>query len=209
VASLMVPLASRPLGELLYPWAPAWQEAPLVVVPLAPVPLEGQTSAYVRDVWAHRPYGQTPEVELRALHDGQRLALQLSWLAPQRRDLLDDDDVFLDAACVMFAMREDTPISMGSPQRPVRGWLWRPDWPQPREVRATGPGTSQRGPGDGLEARASWQEGRWTVVMAGPLPQERLLAVAIWRGADMERAGLKAYSPRWLPLELRREEGQA
>ncbi len=191
----------------LDPMASAWDGVPEERISLAPTPLEGQASAYVREVWRHRPYGQTPQVWVRAVHDGRRLALRLCWEAPEGREAITDDDVFPDAACVLFASDPDTPISMGAPQRPVRGWLWRAHWPQPRAVTAQGPGTSQRGEGQGLAARASWQGGRWTVVLLGPLPQEHLLALAVWRGANMERAGLKAHSPQWQQLELRRKEG--
>jgi len=205
--SAVTVLGIRSVDALLDPLASAWEEVPEESVPLAPTPLEGQTSAYVREAWRGRPYGQTPQVRVRAAHDGQRLALRLSWEAPERRETMTDDDVFADAACVLFAPAPDTPINMGSPQRPVRGWLWRADWPQPRAVSTQGPGTSQRGEGEGLAARASWQDGRWTVALLGPLPREHLLALAIWRGANMERAGLKAHSPQWQQLQIHQQEG--
>ncbi len=202
-----VPVIRPALGldSLLDPVSDLWDGVPQAVVALAPTPIEEQTSPYVRAVWKGRPYGLVREVRVQALErPGQWLALRLCWDSPEMTAAMTDDDVFVDAACVVFASDSKTPVSMGSPDRPVRGWLWRADRPHPEWVRATGPGSSERrGPADGGELRASarWERGRWLLVMAGPSPAERLLAVAIWRGALQERAGLKSYTPRWVRLE--------
>jgi len=61
-----------------------------------------------------------------------------------------------------------------------------------------------------VQVRSRWSEGRWQVVLAGPLGADGIplrkgsalpVAFAVWSGAARERAGLKSYSPQ--PCELR------
>jgi len=200
VKSLTLYKVDLPLENVPDPQADVWARAVEVVVPLSATPLEAQTSAYVRSVWRGRPYGLTPYVAVRAFHGDGWVAFRLSWPCPAKSDRLTDDDAFLDAACLLFASSNDTPIAMGSAERPVEGWLWRADWPRPRLVRAQGPGTSLREEVASLRASAVWERGHWIVSLAGPRRAEGFIAIAIWQGAHQERAGIKAYSPSWLSL---------
>jgi hypothetical protein len=57
----------------------------------------------------------------------------------------------------------------------------------------------------GWSAAAAWQAGSWRVELELPgwqsLAQQRQLAVAVWRGADAERGGLKSVTPGWIELK--------
>ena len=87
----------------------------------------------------------------------------------------------------------------------VQGWLWRADKVTPLQVRAEGLGTMERRAAPtGTQVTAEWALGRWRVVLTLPewpaLSGQRRMALAIWRGAAQERAGLKSVSPDWIAI---------
>lgn len=74
--------------------------------------------------------GASSAVEVRALHDGEWLALRLDW-ADATADRAVGVDRFRDAAAVGFPQADaDTPPSpfMGDPQHPVSIWQWTADF---------------------------------------------------------------------------------
>jgi DMSO reductase family type II enzyme heme b subunit len=100
---------------------------------------------------------------------------------------------------------------MGSPERPVQGWHWRAGTDLPFAVRATGIGTVERAKEHPIRGRSRWSEGRWQVVLAGPVGAEGIplrkgsalpVAFAVWSGSARERAGLKSYTPQPCALRL-------
>ncbi len=101
--------------------------------------------------------------------------------------------------------------TMGSPEHPVQGWHWRAGTDLPFVVTATGIGTVERAKEHPVQVRSRWSEGRWQVVLAGPLGAGGMplrkgsglpVAFAVWSGAARERAGLKSYSPQACELRL-------
>ena len=59
----------------------------------------------------------------------------------------------------------------------------------------------------GVAAAAALDGGRWAVVLTGELSDvvpdgHARVGVAVWDGANEERAGLGAVSSEWIPLEI-------
>ena len=191
------------IQELLSPRAAAWKDAPEVLLPLQPTPLEAQPSAYVQKAWAGRSRGAIPSVSVKALAAGGQLALRLEWAAADPRHTINDNDVFADACAVLFpADGKDAEIAtMGSADRPVTAWYWRAGAGAPNLATAKGLGTVSREAKHSLKATGEWQSGSWQVVLAGPASSAKI-GVAVWSGASGERAGLKSHTPSWHDLKV-------
>ena len=162
-------------------------------------------------------HGQVPRVEARLAHDGSSLAVHLEWPDTTADQAIEDLDRFVDAAAVMFPLRDDAdPLTMGDEERPVNAWLWKADQGEPFDVVARGFATSQRRPGreSGLAAHAAWQAGRWMLVFRRPLRVDApdcvgfapggsaRIAFAVWDGHNQDRAGQKAVTPAFVALAL-------
>jgi DMSO reductase family type II enzyme heme b subunit len=199
--------------KLLAPDAAEWGRAEEAVVAVEPTPLERLPSAYVQVSWRERPRGGIGEVRVRAAAGAGVVAVRLEWAAlrPSRR--ISDVNVYPDACALLFPAdgREAEFGTMGSPKQPVRGWHWRAGTELPFSVTATGIGTVERAKEHAVQVRSRWAEGRWQVVLAGPLGAEGMplrkgsglpVAFAVWSGAARERAGLKSYSSQPCALRL-------
>ena len=212
VVSIQVCKVEAALGELLAPDAGRWDRAAEAAVPIDPTPLDRLPSAYVQVSWRDRPRGAIGEVRVRAAAAADGLAVRLDWAAlrPSRR--ISDLNVYPDACALLFPSdgREAEFGTMGSPEHPVGGWHWRAGTDLPFVVKAEGIGTVERAKEHPVQVRSRWSEGRWQVVLGGPVGAKGIplrkgsalpVAFAVWSGAARERAGLKAYSPQ--PCELR------
>ena len=82
---------------------------------------------------------------------------------------------------------------------------------------AVGIGTSRLTSSPLISTRAEHTHGRWALVFRRALAADATaaaevapfdpgkayrVALAVWRGANAERAGLKAFSPEWVELTL-------
>jgi DMSO reductase family type II enzyme heme b subunit len=212
VVSIQVCKAEAALEKLLAPDIGEWDRAEEAVVPIDPTPLERLPSAYVQVSWRDRPRGAIGEVRVRAAAGAGGLAVRLDWAALRPSRLISDFNVYPDSCAMLFPAdgREAEFDSMGSAKHPVQGWHWRAGTDLPFVVTATGIGTVERAKEHPVQVRSRWSEGRWQVVLAGPLGGEGIplrkgsgmpVAFAVWSGAARERAGLKSYSPQ--PCELR------
>jgi len=66
------------------------------------------------------------EVTVRALHDGQTLALLLKWEDASHDETAIRPQDFRDAAAAEFALTPDPPFfAMGQPGAPVNIWMWK------------------------------------------------------------------------------------
>ena len=66
------------------------------------------------------------EVTVRALHDGQSLALLMKWEDASNDETAIRPQDFRDAAAVEFALVPDPPFfAMGQPGAPVNIWMWK------------------------------------------------------------------------------------
>jgi len=201
------------LEKLLAPDAGEWDRAAEAVVPIDPTPLDRLPSAYVQVSWRDRPRAAIGEVRVRAAAGAGGLAVRLEWVAlrPSRR--ISDVNVYPDACAMLFPADggEAEFDTMGSPKHPVQGWHWRAGTDLPFAVTATGIGTVERAKEHPVQVRSRWSEGRWQVVLGGPLGTDGIplrkgsampVAFAVWSGAARERAGLKSYSPQLCELRF-------
>ncbi len=108
--------AALPAG----PDDPAWRNVPAYVAPLL-----------LQDLVEPRQLvATTPELKVRALHDGSRLAFLLRWPDPTVDDL-PGAARFSDACAVQLPLEpsRDLPApQMGEPGRPVEITAWRASW---------------------------------------------------------------------------------
>jgi len=203
--------------RLLDPGSSEWAQAPETVVPMQQTPAGAQPSVYARDAWQNRPYGRVPQVRARTLHNGTNIFFRLEWDNPTPSNEIRDINVFADACGILLPIRGDALISsMGSPEQPVEAWRWRADQPNSAlKVTATGLGTARRQGADSLQAQSVWQDGRRIVVItrafAPSSPGESAplkpgsaakIGIAVWEGANQERAGIKAFSGTWIDVTI-------
>ncbi len=66
---------------------------------------------------------------VRAIHDGEELALRFSWLDPTQNDRAVKTEEFRDSVAVQFSLTSDPPFYMGDPSKGggVNMWLWKAD----------------------------------------------------------------------------------
>ena len=198
------------------PAAPEWAPAREETLALQPTPWASQPSEYARNAWKDRPYGLTAEVRVTAAHNGEALFFRLSWRDKTKDDGIRDTTQFADAAAVLLPARGDAPLqTMGSPEQPVNAWLWRADLEAPIAVTATGLGTIVRSKNGSLSAAGSYEAGGWRVVISRPFSvraggaavlrpgQAGKVGFAVWQGSNQERAGIKAVTLDWQPLEIK------
>jgi len=201
------------LEKMLAPDAAEWGRAGEAVVEVEPTPLDRLPSAYVQASWRDRPRGGIGEVQVRAASGGGGVAVRLDWTALRPSRLISDVNVYPDACAMLFPAdgREAEFGTMGSAKHPVQGWHWRAGTDLPFVVTATGIGTVERAVEHPVRVRARWVEGRWQVVLAGPLGSGGIplrkgsalpVAFAVWSGAARERAGLKSVSKQPCALRL-------
>lgn len=198
------------LDPYLAPASSDWTALPQEEVRLVAAPLAMQPTAYVRNAWAGKPYGETTPLRVASVHDGHTFALRLSWtgVAPAGHD-------FPDAIAAAFPVRGNPPlVTMGAPDAPIHILRWQADRKALRSILATGIGSSRPGPELAYGVEAASDDGTWHVVLTRPLGTgaEDLaplaagtttrIGFAVWRGGNDERAGIKAYSIDWAELAL-------
>lgn len=199
--------------QLLAPAGAPWKSASETIVSLAPTPLDAQPSAYVRASWAGRAHGTLASAGLSAVVAGDALYLRLRWAAAEPRLAITDNDTYADACAVLFPLdgKAAELSTMGDERRPVQAWHWRAGTALPFVITATGLGTVTRLPDHPVSVGAAWESGSWSVIFRRSLQEAGVplsaggsipLGIAVWSGANNERAGLKAHTPAWLTLNL-------
>jgi DMSO reductase family type II enzyme heme b subunit len=206
---------SVPSDRLLDPAAADWASAKEETVTLEPTPWASQPSVYAINAWKERPFGLTGQLRVAAAHNGEALFFRLSWQDETRDDDIPDTNRFPDGVGVLFPVRSDALLlTMGAPERAVNAWYWRPDLEEPLSVTGTGLGTTVRQTNSSLAAASSYGDGGWQVVISRPFSargdaevalmpgQTTKTGFAVWQGSNQERAGIKAATLEWQPLEI-------
>lgn len=204
-------------AELLAPQAPHWGKAVPEIIDLAPTPLAGMVDHVSPFLAADSlDHGRVGKLAASALHNGQVLAIRLSWQG-EAHTAIRDLDQFVDGAAILFPMsKEANAITMGQKGAPVNAWFWRANHPDtPFDVIAEGFGSSERrsGTSSHLTSKAIHDGSRWTLVLQRPLSAghghvaftpgaQSGIAFAVWDGGNKERSGRKAISGEFLPLVL-------
>ncbi len=176
-------------------------------IPLIAAPPAMQPGAYVPEAYQDRVQPLTPSVDIAASRQGNAWLVELRWDCPKLvGSIAGETDLFTDAAAIMVPGTMDAPwVTMGAPGQPVEAVLWRADKDQLWQMRAQGLGTMKR-----HAAPANWsvesgfENGRWHLhYRLGDWPwlsQFGLLGVAIWRGEQQDRGGLKSVTSHWLTV---------
>jgi len=202
------------VSAILDPASKGWQQVDAETIELVGMPLHLQTSRYVRTVWADKLIGKVRAMTVRAAHDGEHVAFLLEWNdATQNAEFADRQ--FPDAAAVVFPSNGSAPLaSMGNEQAGVNEWFWRADLERPENRVAHGLGTDRRADGAEIASNASWNNGRWSVVLSRPLKargdgnaklaagKSTSVAFSVWEGGNQERGDLHSYSRDWRDLAL-------
>jgi DMSO reductase family type II enzyme heme b subunit len=177
-------------------------------IKLVAAPTAIQPGAYVSAAYPDGAPPATPNAVLMVDRTaGGGWVVNLAWLCASPIDeIKSDTDRFPDAAALLVPAQADTPLmTMGYPQHPVEGMLWRADRDAPIKIVAEGFGTVVRhAPPAGWATKGSWEKGARTARFEIPnwpaLAAQKRLGVAIWQGADRQRAGLKSVSADWIAL---------
>lgn len=192
--------------------ATGWQAVPSETVELVPVPMEMQPNGFIQAQYSNHEYGKTPYVEAQSVHDGTTLAVRLRW--PAEKPFNGGREGFPDGAAIAFPVRGEPALwTMGTDDEPVQFIQWRALKNEVRSVVAWGIGSSVPGTSVSGSVTAGWSQGYWTIVMLRTLAggaeaatlvsgQTAQIGFAVWNGSNEERAGLKAVSVDWTPLEI-------
>lgn len=174
---------------------------------LIAAPAGMQPGGYVREAYLDRTQPRTASVELELSQSSGVWRAVVQWDCPEPvRDVRANPSLFCDAAALLAPSAAGAPwITMGAPGLGVDGVLWRADGDALLRVSAEGLGTVKREPAPkSWTAAAAWSAGRWRVELElgnwESLARQRQLAVAVWRGADAERGGLKSVTPGWIEV---------
>lgn len=192
------------------PGDPRWGNFERARIDMIPAPLAMQPTEYIRNSWQGREYGADPGLQIVTVHDGVRWALHASWagVSPAGTD-------FPDALAIALPVRGKPVLAlMGGEDAPIHFLRWQANKPGVKSQLATGIGRSTNaGPELDCSVRAQAGEGRWQLVITRPLDsrgdvaplqagRQTGIGFAVWRGANDERGGIKAFSIDWTEMAL-------
>ena len=175
-------------------------------IALMAAPVGMQPGGYIARAYAGMDHPHTPFVDLSVdRKDGWRI--ELRWPCPEPvQDAGGNPARFVDGCAVMTGEVRDAPwMTMGAPGQGVAGLVWHADQGEIAPFRAEGLSTVETTSWEGTrDVDARWKDGFWHVVLElshwPQLDTVRQLGLAVWRGAEGERGGLKAVSREWIRI---------
>jgi mono/diheme cytochrome c family protein len=82
--------------------------------------------------WTDRP---DADLQVAAAHDGQSIAVRLTWIDGSQNDAIRSTEDFEDMASLQLFDRQPEPfLGMGAPGAVPDLWLWRATWSKPRDL---------------------------------------------------------------------------
>ncbi len=178
------------------PQAPEWQMARAILVPLA-----GQVVLDPVSRWSVPTAGS---VTVRALWNSQEIGFLVEW-----NDPTGPDNPFSDSAYLQFAAQDGSKpyFLLGATDEPVKAWQWQTG-NRAEEWTAMGSGKIESHPAS-FQVNSSWKEGRWQVILQGPLRGEPVFETgqfvpvlfSVLDGANAEFLNAPAIST-WLYVTL-------
>lgn len=129
-------------------------------------------------------------IRIRSLHDGRTVAFLLEWDDRTRSEGKGGGNSLPDRVAIQFPVRPHHPepphFLFGQEGREVNLWQWSAASPQVLEFNASGPQRIRRRPesSQGTQGRASYEDGRWRVVL-----RRRLVTNDIERDAQISQGG--------------------
>lgn len=197
------------INNFLSPTSPHWAQVDTAKISMTPTPLAMQPSDYIRKSWEKRSYGELSSLTIASVHDGKKWALYASWegSGPGIHE-------FQDSLAVALPVSNNPVLAlMGGKNAPIHMLRWIAGKDEVQSILTRGIGTSEPGPILDYSVQAV-QDGQIRhVVITRPLGVTKDVApleagkktgvgFAVWRGANEERAGLKAFSMDWTELVL-------
>lgn len=170
-------------------------------------PVGMSPGGYIAQAYADRIAPSTATVALEANRIDGRWAITLQWDAPSPQEISKSEPGhFCDAAAIIVPSSAASPwVTMGAPDMPVSGVLWRAGSEALQRIRSEGLGTVERSdPPSSWTATNTHSNGRWLVAFDLDWPlldRVKLIGLAVWRGAARERASLKSVSPGWISVD--------
>lgn len=207
-------------SELLNPGFDGWASAGKHNIALIPTPLNGNPAIKAISPFIEKStdHGSINQLTVSTAHNGNLLAVRLSWNSDKHNEI-NDLDQFVDGAAVMFPLTDKaSAFTMGSPSDPVNAWYWKANLAtEGLDVVARGYGTSARHQDHRMpiQCRAMHDGKAWHVVLARVLAgvagrvafqpgQPTRMAFALWDGGNRERSGRKSFSGDFVAVALAR-----
>jgi len=166
-----------------------------------------QPGGYIPEAYSDRLQAATPSVDIAATQQGDSWLIDLHWDCPAPvKSVANETDLFTDAAAILVPGTMEAPwLTMGAPDHPVEAALWRADRSQLYRMHAQGLGTMERSaPPPSWTVESNWENGRWQLrYLIGDWPvlsQFGRIGVAIWRGENQDRGGLKSVTDGWVAV---------
>lgn len=176
-------------------------------VRLMQAPAQMSPGNYVGAAYGNQTEPAVSSLEVEATRNGNAWEIRMQWRNVFPHDSLQGGtDRFVDAAAILVPGHEQSQwMTMGSPDAPVEGALWRPDRAEILRIRAEGLGTVER-----LPPAPTWrlqhhhQDGittlHWLFPQWEALSRFGRCGFAVWTGAQRQRGGVKSVSTEWVAL---------
>lgn len=178
------------------------QELTLIAAPAAMQP-----GGYIPEAFKDKLAPSTPKATIETSQQGDNWVISVRWPCPTPlSDISHDTNLFADAAALMVPTTASAAwITMGDEKNPVEAILWRADKDRPLRVDAKGFGTTIRSDApESWVTKAKWENGFWNVEFTlggwAALNTEKRVALAIWRGSDQNRGGIKSVTSDWIAI---------
>lgn len=176
-------------------------------ISLMQAPAQMSPGNYVRAAYADQVTPHVSSLDINAQRNGDSWEIHMQWRNDQPvKSLQGSTDLFVDAAAILVPTHEQSQwLTMGSPEAPVEGVLWRPDRSDLIRITATGMGTVQRhAPTPTWRIKAHHDKGTYSLQWLLPnwpaLNRFGLCGFALWNGAQRQRGGVKSVSTEWVKL---------
>lgn len=174
-------------------------------IELMAAPPSMSPGGYVATAYEDKVDPSTPQVTVEVLRVRQGWFLSLTWPCPDPVNVIaHETDLFLDSAAILVPLHADAEFfTMGSEAAAVEGAFWRAESDGFHHIKAEGLGNVERGEASkDWTVKSNWKDGIWTLECAflswPALDQFGRFGIAIWRGSDKDRGGLKSISPDWI-----------
>lgn len=176
-------------------------------ITLMNAPVQMSPGNYVRAAYADVTAPAVATLDVETMPSGDSVEIHMRWRCDNPvNSIAGKTDAFPDAAAILVPGADNAQwITMGSPEAPVEGALWRADKNALTTISATGLGSVVRHTAPtGWRIKADYSNGVYTLQWLFPkwdnLVRFGKCGFAVWTGAQHQRGGLKSVSSDWIAL---------